>query len=323
MVLAGLALASALADGAACAAFREDPPSEKAGAFEYRVHRRSPNELVLASTPEKGLATPWLKCFYDVRSNSLLRAQPFGPFTVDEVREKDGNSYFRATDKAGNSTDPHYFLLRPSATGGFEFVPAVEERSIRTPRPAANCSSLRVRQSTYAEFAEARPERVKNGYGPVGTEFHESAGPCQLVDGRLWFGKTFYDGEGSTGIGGFGYLDTASRQYVMYSPPAIRPYSVTALLVEPETVWLGATWWGEYGPGPSRLVVWSRATEETETIPYPVVIHVIARSAGRLVLGTGEGLAVYEDGRLRPFVIEPRLHGGYEIREALPIMKLH
>lgn len=232
MVLAGLALASALADNAA--------------AFEYRVHRRRPGELVLASTPEKGLPTPWLKCFYDVRSNSLLRAQPFGPFMVDEVREK---------------------------AGSFEFVPAAEERSIRTPSLSANCSSLRVRQSTYAEFAEARPERVKNGYGPVGTELHESAGPCQLVDKRLWFGKTFYDGEGSTGIGGFGYLDTATRQYVMFSPPAIRPYSVTALLVEPDTVWLGATWWGEYGPGPSRL---------------------------------------------RPFVIEPRLIGGYEIREALP-----
>ena len=65
------------------------------------------------------------------------------------------------------------------------------------------------------------------------------------MDNRLWFGKTFYDGEGSTGIGGFGYLDTVTRQYVMFSPPAIRPYSVTALLVEPETVWLGATWWGE------------------------------------------------------------------------------
>ena len=75
-------VASALADSAACAAFHEDPHPEKAAAFEYRVHRRSPSELVLASTPEKGLPPPWLKCFYDVRSDSLLRAQPFGPFTV-------------------------------------------------------------------------------------------------------------------------------------------------------------------------------------------------------------------------------------------------
>ena len=43
--------------------------------------------------------------------------------------------------------------------------------------------------------------------------FDERIGPWQLTEGTLWFGKTFYDGEGHTGVGGFGYFDAARKAY--------------------------------------------------------------------------------------------------------------
>ncbi len=64
-------------------------------------------------------------------------------------------------------------------------------------------------QSSYDEFARMRPERVKDGYPREQTKIQESIGPGRCWTGVLWFGKSFYDGEGITGVGGFGYFDTA------------------------------------------------------------------------------------------------------------------
>src|SRR5580658_3200125 len=42
------------------------------------------------------------------------------------------------------------------------------------------------------------------------SEFNETIGPHQVEGNRLWFGVTFYDGEGWTGTGGFGYFDAST-----------------------------------------------------------------------------------------------------------------
>ena len=94
-------------------------------------------------------------------------------------------------------------------------------------------------KSTYEEFARARPGRVKDGYRPDVAAFEEVIGPYQIVGERFWFGKTFYDGEGMTGVGGFGYFDPEERKYVVFFLPEIAPWSASALLVEEKDVWLG------------------------------------------------------------------------------------
>jgi hypothetical protein len=45
---------------------------------------------------------------------------------------------------------------------------------------------------------------------------------------KLWFGKTFYDGEGNSGVGGFGYFDTADRQYYLFTPPEVVDCAISA-----------------------------------------------------------------------------------------------
>jgi hypothetical protein len=76
-------------------------------------------------------------------------------------------------------------------------------------------------RTTYDQFAAARPQRVKDGYRREGTEIDESIGPWQRQDGRIWFGKAFYDGEGSTGVGGFGYFDEKEKKLQLFNPPEI------------------------------------------------------------------------------------------------------
>ena len=34
-----------------------------------------------------------------------------------------------------------------------------------------------------------------------------------VVVNQIWFGKAFYDGEGTTGVGGLGYFDTRAKQF--------------------------------------------------------------------------------------------------------------
>src|SRR5262249_30141629 len=93
-------------------------------------------------------------------------------------------------------------------------------------------------QSSYDEFARARPARVKDGYGREST-IDERVGAYQTIGDRIWFGKAFYDGEGTTGVGGIGSFDTGSNRFTIFSVPEMYSWSVSALLVEADAVWAG------------------------------------------------------------------------------------
>ena len=123
---------------------------------------------------------------------------------------------------------------------GNQFTLAQEDETVSEPsqkrllvldRSSEQVKRYPLPQPTYDEFATVRPRRVK--YGMSGAEMNVEIGPRQIAGGTLWFGETFYDGEGMTGVGGFGYFDTAERKYKIYSPPEIADWSVTAILVEP------------------------------------------------------------------------------------------
>jgi len=93
-------------------------------------------------------------------------------------------------------------------------------------------------QSTYDEFARARPERVRDGYSR-GANIDERIGAHQVLGDRMWFGKAFYDGEGTTGVGGIGYYDIRTKTFTMLSGPELANWSISALLVETNAVWAG------------------------------------------------------------------------------------
>ena len=72
----------------------------------------------------------------------------------------------------------------------------------------------------------------------VVSEFQDRIGPRAADGDRLWFGKTFYDGEGVEGVGGLGYFDAATSRFEILTSPLIADWSVTAIHVEPEHIWL-------------------------------------------------------------------------------------
>ena len=172
-------------------------------------------------------------------------------------------------------------------------------------------------QSTPEEFAQRRPAANSRmsfapGYGPT---IEESIGPYTTSKNRLWFGKTFYDGEGQVGIGAFGYFDLNERTYTLFSPPAIADWSASAILVEEDSVWVGLVRRPEGACYSGGLLRYDRTTGGTRVYPIDHVIGQIQRWNDALYLGTQAGgiYLVREGITLARYVFEPALNGGFEI----------
>ena len=133
----------------------------------------------------------------------------------------------------------------------------------------------------------------------------EVIGPRQIEGDRLWLGNQYYDGEGDTGVGAFGYFDFSSRKYTLFSPPEIAHWEISALLVEPDVVWLGLDHFGEdISTFPGGFVRWDRAREQAHRYDLEFVIKGIERDsqdASRLRLTTPGGYAFFREGEIQRF----------------------
>ncbi|MEO5922643.1 MAG: hypothetical protein ABIR70_02350 [Bryobacteraceae bacterium] len=163
--------------------------------------------------------------------------------------------------------------------------------------------------STFDAFAAARPQSVQNGNRREFAEFHETIGPHQLLEGRLWFGKTFYDSEGHVGVGGFGYFDPASAKYVLFSPPEIANWSVSAMLVEADAIWLALVHRGEYGDVAGGVLRFDRATETYKHFDTPDRISEIIRVGDRLLLPNHLGIDTIDEAGIHRYFVDKTTDG--------------
>ena len=144
---------------------------------------------------------------------------------------------------------------------------------------------------------------------------NEEIGPHQLEGSRLWFGKTFYDSEGSSGVGGFGYFDAATAAYRLYSPPEIQRWSVSAILVEADCVWMALYRRGEYGNSSGGLLRWDRKSGHVQTFADPDITTAIARSGDVIYLGVTDGIATLRSGQLARYFLDRSTSGRYAMAE--------
>jgi len=163
-------------------------------------------------------------------------------------------------------------------------------------------------QSTAREYIRLRPEDLRiNPFTPDHYERQEVIGPYQVEDGRIWFGNSYYDGEGMRGVGAFGYFDTSTRRYTLFSPPEVARYDISAILVESDRVWLALDRFGEdISRSPGGLVRWNRMTHEIQKFPLEFEIFSIRVEGDALRLKTRGGYALFRDGQLRRFLTNGR-----------------
>jgi hypothetical protein len=168
--------------------------------------------------------------------------------------------------------------------------------------------------SSYDDFARARPSRVEDGYDRENTGVGESFGPYQRVGSRIWFGKTFYDGEGTTGVGGFGYFDIPTSTYKFLPIKEMAPWSVSTILVEDRYAWIGLVGHPEGASYSGGLLQYDLQTGAVKKYPVEEVVLRILRQGSKVYLATQSGVSVIEQDRLvARFVVEPAREGGYAL----------
>lgn len=303
-----------------------------------RVVRATASQVVVSCTPSKGSGGPNWKFLYDVRAKSLVRQFAYDRIPLHHVSVSGGRAVLTGTGP-GQPVSVDYdpgrevsFLVRkgPKAAAARRPERRVVPFSPRSPlalvidsagitvedRAAPSRVVYSLPKSSYDEFAAVRPLHVKNGHPREHTRISESIGPWQLIEGTAWFAKCFYDGEGDTGVGGFGYFDTTARRFRIYAPPEIVDWSAPAILVEQDSVWLGLEHRGEYESIGGGLLRFDRATETVQIHKLRDVISGIARLGDRLVMATDFGLAVLEGQRIRRYFVDRSSAGEPIIVEA-------
>jgi hypothetical protein len=263
--------------------------------FSYQALRADSSSIVLLRSGDYGMGTA-IKFFLDPASKQLLKQIQFSRETgLDAFSDEAVATAFGVPAdfvRSLKGRDPIPGREQPSDN-------ALPTALIGHPMPT----------STYSDFASARPERVKDGYDST-SGIGETIGPLQVDSSRIWFGKSFYDGEGESGVGGVGYFDTSNSTYTFLKIPELAPWSGSALLVKDQTVWMGLVGHPEGADYSGGLLRHDLRTGITRKIPINEVIQRIKPWNGKIYLVTGGGAWVIEgDGVVTRFLVEPDLNG--------------
>lgn len=296
-----------------------------------RVERVTASQVVVSCAAEKGNDVSHWKFFYDLRAKALVGQIDYDQLPLSRVSVSGERTRLSATGPKYVLTvefDPERTDRSRVRMGATASPPIPERRIVRfgpgsrfalgiDPNGTVVESPFPLSQSTYDEFATARPRKVKDVYVRAHIQIAEAIGPWQLAEGTLWFAKSFYDEEGYAGVGGFGYVDTVERRYRIYAPPELVNWSASAILVEPDAVWIGLVQNGEWGSTSGGLLRFDRRTEKAELIPMRDIVAGIARLGDRLVMATSFGLAVLEGGSIRRYFVDRTSTGMPVVAEAV------
>ena len=145
---------------------------------------------------------------------------------------------------------------------------------------------------------------------------HESIEVFALHAKRLWFGKSFNDGEGYTGVGSLGYFDIEQRIYKLIKLPELADWSTSAILIEKGAIWIGLARHPEGASYSGGLLRYEIETKATQIYPIKEVVTDILHYNGALYVASERGqlYVLRDDSVVAQYSVEPALDGGFEIR---------
>lgn len=138
-------------------------------------------------------------------------------------------------------------------------------------------------------FRRARPDHA-SGVSLDNVDIDVEIGPVTDDGDRIWFGLTFYDGEGLDGVGGVGWLDPLTREADLVYPPEMADYSVSAISVERGRLLLGLAIRPEGAVIGLGLAQYDPASGAFERILDEGYITGIATSEDRIFAVSDQGL---------------------------------
>jgi hypothetical protein len=302
-----------------------------------RVERFTLQELVLSCTGEKSTNYDNQKFVYDVNAHKLLSHFSYPPFSAERVLHGRNGPQFVMTDRERRllvdidpaTGEPRVLAVSevplppgdmdvPFGPGGRFHLSKLRDKFSSpyiavTERDGARDKVYMLPQTDPPTWQRARPDDAKTYAHIELAEISEEIGPYQVEGGRLWFGKTFYNSEGATGLGGFGYFDSATAQYHLIAVPEIYAWSVSGILVEADSIWLALYRRGEYGNYPGGLLRWDRNGQTTQHWDMPWIATSIARAGDAIYMGATDGIAALRGDRVISYFVDRSVDGRYRM----------
>ncbi len=140
-------------------------------------------------------------------------------------------------------------------------------------------------------------------------EMESDIGPFVQNGDKIWFATTFYDGEGTSGIGAIGTFDISTRKYLMRYLPEIAPWSGSAILLDGDDLWIGLKHRPEGAEIGGGLLRYNIRTGLVKTFAIPDVIFTIDRAGDAIYCGTSHGLYMVRAGQVTQLRFEPNESG--------------
>ena len=318
-----------------------------------RIERATSTDTVISCTGEKSRQWMNQKFVYDVRAKALISHFAYQPFAMLHAFNASGHTVFvgydltdltkRVAVEFNPGGSPEFRILTkedaapwlarvgqtlslddPSPTrfgeaDAFTFVRGhtdIHGKEYPSSIVDSQGKKYPLPQSTYDDFAKARPGRVEDGYVRKVTTIDEGIGPVQIEGDKLWFGKGFYDGEGRSGVGGFGYFEATDHQFHLFTLPEVADFYVSAIHVEPETVWMGISHSGEWGSSPAGLLRYDRKTHAVRKYDLPDEVYGFIASGNRLLVYTRSGIAIIEGDQTTRYFVDRTTDGRLRVAEA-------
>jgi len=299
-----------------------------------RVERLAETDAVVSCTGEGVEQRGSFKLVFDPRAKAMVAHYWYAQFSAYRIFPDRNSAVFIVSDREKllaveyrTDREPAFRVLgdaegkswiaRVPVSVGTEGMDAHRVVSIdpeKAVEPPAVLDALPL--TTYDHFAALRPRRVTDGYKREDTEFHDSVGLWRKEDGRIWFAKSFYDGEGSSGVGGFGFFDLGEGKLHLLEPPEIVDWSVSAMAVTPEAVWLGIIWNGEGFSTGGGLLRYDRAAETVRRLQFPDLSRQIVSAGKEILIASGFGIGIVRGDRVSRYFIDRMSDGRYRVVEA-------
>ena len=160
-------------------------------------------------------------------------------------------------------------------------------------------------QSSYKDMKKLRWPDEQEGDCPgcITPTVSEGIGPFAHVGGTIWFGLSFYDGEGSVGFGGIGSYDAGTRKYEIFHPRGLIDWSASAILADGGSVWVGLVCHEEYINPTGGVARYDLASRQVQRFLVPGLVRAIVKHGDGVLVGTSTALGTIRSGGISCFQI--------------------
>jgi hypothetical protein len=289
----------------------------------------APNSAYLHFYGSYGIYAGSVKYLFDLTGAKPVAKIPYSILALTSVVRKDSKLYYSASSSQPERHTTIVIEPRAAALPSYRIIGSdtSEPATFRAP------SGEVVIQNTTPPGQSHRPSTIFVGVpgtprqsypAPIPTldfyaqtlpqkhppfELESDIGPFVQSADRIWFATTFYDSEGTSGIGAIGSFDIATRQYEMRYLPEIAPWSGSAILLDGDDLWIGLLRHPEGADIAAGLLRYNLRTTAVESIAIPDIIFTLDRAGDALYCGTSHGLYVVRGSQITQMRFEPDASG--------------